>query len=181
MPGLHPTPSLSLKSSVASAGSANVCNILEAQESDQDHLTNTGLRPTRLSMNFLRFFAPVITAIVLFTSLQAHALEAESFTKERFDALQAEGAPILVDIYATWCPTCAKQREVLETYQNENPDSELVILEVDFDDQKEWVKHFKAPRQSTLLLFDGSEQVWFSVAETREDKIFAAIGELLGQ
>ena len=133
-------------------------------------------------MKFSRFFAPIITLLVLFsTSLSAHALEAESFTKERFEALQAEGAPILVDVYATWCPTCAKQRKVLETYQSANPNSKLVILEVDFDDQKEWVKHFKAPRQSTLLLFDGTEQVWFSVAETREDKIFAAIDELLGQ
>ncbi|WP_049722924.1 thioredoxin family protein [Gilvimarinus polysaccharolyticus] len=133
-------------------------------------------------MKFSRFFAPITALLVLFSiTLSADALEAESFTKERFEALQAEGAPILVDVYATWCPTCAKQRKVLETYQSANPDSKLVILEVDFDDQKEWVKHFKAPRQSTLLLFDGTEQVWFSVAETREDKIFAAIDELLGQ
>ncbi|WP_041522037.1 thioredoxin family protein [Gilvimarinus agarilyticus] len=130
-------------------------------------------------MKVLRSLAPLITILVLFTSLQAHALEAESFTKERFDALQAEGAPILVDVYATWCPTCKKQREVLSAYQTQNPDTELVILEVDYDDQKEWVKHFKAPRQSTLVLFDGSEQVWFSVAETREEKIFGALDELL--
>lgn len=133
-------------------------------------------------MKIQRLFAPLLAALVLLVgTAHANALEAEPFTKTRFDTLQAEGTPILVDIYATWCPTCAKQREVLETYQTANPESDLVILEVDFDDQKEWVKHFKAPRQSTLLLFDGTEQVWFSVAETRQDKIFTALDNLLEQ
>lgn len=133
-------------------------------------------------MTLQRLFTPLFTLMVLLVAaLPAHALDKESFSKARFDALQAEGAPVLIDVYATWCPTCAKQREVLEAYQTTNPDSELVILEVDFDDQKEWVKHFKAPRQSTLLLFDGTEQVWFSVAETRKDKIFAALDDLLEQ
>ncbi|WP_020210671.1 thioredoxin family protein [Gilvimarinus chinensis] len=126
---------------------------------------------------FTRFIA---AAVFTLSSLQAFALDAEAFTKERFDALQAEGAPVLVDVYATWCPTCAKQRKVLEQYQTENPDSELVILEVDFDDQKEWVTHFKAPRQSTLVLFNNGEQVWFSVAETREEKIFDALNQATG-
>ena len=40
-------------------------------------------------------------------------------------------------------------------------------LVVDFDRQKEWVKHFKAPRQSTLLVYKGTDQQWFAVAENR--------------
>lgn len=129
-------------------------------------------------MHYLtRLFATIAFSVI---SLQAFALDAEPFTKERFDALQAEGAPVLVDVYATWCPTCAKQRKVLEQYQTENPDSKLVILEVDFDDQKEWVTHFKAPRQSTLVLFNKGEKVWFSVAETREAKIFDALNQATG-
>lgn len=122
----------------------------------------------------------VYTTFLLIFSVSALALDAEPFTKERFDALQAQGTPTLVDVYASWCPTCAKQRKVLEAYQAQNPDSGLVILEVDFDDQKQWVKHFKAPRQSTLLLFHNGEQLWFSVAETREEKIFAALNKATG-
>jgi len=33
----------------------------------------------------------------------------------------------------------------------------------------------RAPRQSTLLLYKGETQFWYSVAETREDVIFEAI------
>ncbi|MDO3385848.1 thioredoxin family protein [Gilvimarinus sp. SDUM040013] len=117
------------------------------------------------------------TIVITLAGTHAWALDTEPFSKERFDTLQSNGTPVLVDVYATWCPTCAKQRKVLEAYQAQNPESELVVLDVDFDDQKEWVKHFKAPRQSTLILFSGGKQVWFSVAETREEKIFEALNQ----
>jgi thioredoxin 1 len=109
----------------------------------------------------------------------AYALEKESFTQDRFDELTANGDTVLVDIYATWCPTCAKQREVLEAYHAANPDSGLHILEVDFDDQKDVVRQFRAPRQSTLYLYKGEEQVWFSVAETDSDAIVGEIEKAL--
>ncbi len=109
----------------------------------------------------------------------ANALDKESFTQERFDQLTSNGHTVLVDVYATWCPTCAKQREVLEAYQAANPDSELHILEVDFDDQKDVVRQFRAPRQSTLYLYKGNEQVWFSVAETDADTIVGEIEKAL--
>ena len=34
------------------------------------------------------------------------------------------------------------------------------------------MRHFKAPRQSTFLLFKGEEQLWFAVAEVRDAVIF---------
>ena len=112
-------------------------------------------------------------ALALVSSLALAASEA--FSEARFQALQSEGALILVDVHADWCPTCATQQKVLDAYQAAHPDRALHRLVVDFDKQKEWVKHFKAPRQSTLLLYRGTEQQWFSVAETRQDEIFKAI------
>ena len=112
-------------------------------------------------------------ALALVSSLALAASEA--FSEARFQALQGEGALILVDVHADWCPTCATQQKVLDAYQAAHPDRALHRLVVDFDKQKEWVKHFKAPRQSTLLLYRGTEQQWFSVAETRQDEIFKAI------
>lgn len=121
----------------------------------------------------------IATALFIIPFSVANALEKESFTQERFDELTANGEVVLVDIFATWCPTCAKQREVLEAYQAANPNSELHILEVDFDDQKDVVRQFRAPRQSTLYLYKGEEQVWFSVAETSADVITGEIAKAL--
>jgi thioredoxin 1 len=126
-----------------------------------------------------RVLGLMIVTVLLGAAGGAHAAT-EAFTKERFDALQAAGALVLVDVHADWCPTCAKQQKVLDAYEAARPAAELYRLLVDFDDQKQWVKHFRAPRQSTLILFRGSKQLWFGVAETRENMLFEMIDEAAG-
>lgn len=128
----------------------------------------------------VRLVAALLIALAL---LAAHAARAdkEAFTEARFAALQAEDALILVDVHADWCPTCARQQKVLDAYEASRPDVTLHRLVIDFDDDKQWVKHFKAPRQSTLILYRGAEKRWFSVAETDEERIFAALDAAAGR
>ena len=131
------------------------------------------IRPTSLS----RFLPGTLLAIMLVAG-SAAAQEAQSeapFTPERFAALQEEDALILLDVYADWCPVCAQQQKILARYREANPDMAFHTLTIDFDDQKEYVRQFGAPRQSTLILYQGKERVWFSVAEMRDDVIFAAL------
>ena len=94
------------------------------------------------------------------------------FSEGAFKQAQADNEVVLVDVFATWCPTCKRQSKVLADYFEKNPDSKIKVLVVDFDEQKEWVTFFKAPRQSTLILFKGDKQLWFSVAETKPEAIF---------
>jgi thiol:disulfide interchange protein len=131
------------------------------------------IRPTSLS----RFLPGTLLAIMLVAG-SAAAQEAQSeapFTPERFAALQEENALILLDVYADWCPVCAQQQKILAAYREAHPDNVFHTLTIDFDDQKEYVRQFGAPRQSTLILYQGKERVWFSVAEMRDDVIFAAL------
>jgi len=126
--------------------------------------------PLRMSLGFL---------LMIFVLPQALANEKARFTEERFSRLQQENALILVDIHATWCPTCARQGKILGRYMVERPEADLHILTVDFDKEKQWVRYFRAPRQSTLLLYRGDSQLWFSVAETDEDIIFGKLDAAL--
>lgn len=112
-------------------------------------------------------------------SVDAPDIVHEAFTEARFVELQAAGDLILIDIFATWCPTCAKQQKVLDAFREAHPDAPIHMLQIDYDEQKEWVVHFKAPRQSTLILYKGEQQLWFSVAETNQEKIFAALNKAL--
>jgi thiol-disulfide isomerase/thioredoxin len=118
-----------------------------------------------MTNRFRRSAACLVLLSLVIGACSAAATDAEPFTEERFRALQSENALILVDVAASWCPTCARQAQAIDGYRKANPDVALEVLRVDFDGQKEWVKQFKAPRQSTLILFRGAEQVWFSVAE----------------
>jgi len=119
-------------------------------------------------------------AFSLFFAMPALALEKEPFSQERFDELRGNGELVLVDVFADWCSTCARQQEILKSYVEAHPEVDLHILEVNYDDDKSVVRQLRAPRQSTLLLYKGEEQHWYSVAETSEDVIFANINRAAG-
>jgi thioredoxin 1 len=123
----------------------------------------------------------VAFAFALLAAPYSGALEKEPYSAERLSELQSEGALVLVDVFAEWCPTCALQQQVLEKYVALHPEVDLRVLVVDFDNDRTSVRALRAPRQSTLLLFKGEQQYWFSVAETREDVIFAAINRAAAQ
>jgi thiol-disulfide isomerase/thioredoxin len=123
--------------------------------------------------------AAALAAIVLSVGTLS-AQDREAFTEERFEALQQAGELVLVSVHADWCGTCARQADILSAFPEKNPDTELYIFVVDFDKQKEWVRHFGAPSQSTLVLFNGEERVWFSVGETDENEIYGQITEAAG-
>jgi len=128
--------------------------------------------------NALFAILPILALSLSMIPVQdAWSQQKEAFTQERFETLQGEGALILLDVFADWCPICAKQQDVLRAYQEEHPDVPLHILQIDFDDQTEWVKKFKASRQSTLILYQGTEQIWFNVAATSREVIFEALNE----
>lgn len=113
-----------------------------------------------------------LTSLFLMSAPTAWATtEKKTFTPETFKQLQSEGKMILVDIYADWCSTCKKQQKAIKQYFEKHPERELHVLVVDFDKQKEMVAMLGAPRQSTLLLFKGNKQFWYSVAESRYEVI----------
>ena len=82
-------------------------------------------------------------------------------------------------MFATWCPTCAKQQKAIAAYVEANPDTKFHVLVVDFDENKDIVRQLRAPRQSTLLLYKGNEQFWFSVAESRPEVIAAELDKAI--
>lgn len=129
------------------------------------------------SRRFRSLLASSLVLAGLFAARASLAAAVEPFSEDRFRALQEQGALVLIDVHAEWCKTCAEQREILDGYRRQNPGSPIHVLRVDFDGQKDAVQRFRAPRQSTLVLFRGSEQIWFSVAETDPEVIARALDE----
>jgi thiol-disulfide isomerase/thioredoxin len=102
-----------------------------------------------------------IAAIVALPSL---ALAGEPFDSTAFEASQAAGKSVLVDVTAPWCPTCKQQRSIVQEIEKEHPD--LVVYEVDFDSAKDVLKKFHVQYQSTLIVFKGAKEVGRSTGET---------------
>ena len=122
---------------------------------------------TRRSALALAAAAAVVYAI------SAHAADNDPlpFSKDAFDAAQKAGKPILVDVYATWCDVCARQRPILDKLRQDPRYRELITFKVDFDTQKAVMRAFDARVQSTLICFRGGKEVGRSVGETQPEWI----------
>lgn len=88
------------------------------------------------------------------------------FTTVAFEAAQAAGRPILVDVYAPWCPTCRAQEPVIERLTSQPAYDDLIVFRVDFDGQKDALRRFGAQRQSTLIAFRGRQETGRNVGVT---------------
>lgn len=98
-----------------------------------------------------------------------------AFDQAAFDKLQAEGKPILVDIYAPWCPTCRAQEPIIADLLKTPALKSITAFRVDFDQQKNLVGKFKASKQSTLIVFKGGKEVGRSTGDTDKDSIAALL------
>ncbi len=120
-------------------------------------------------MRIMRCFLAVMALAVL--AMPAFAAESTPFTQAGFAAAQKAGSPILVDIWASWCPICAAQHPILDKLTNRPEYKNLVVFRVDFDGQKDVVRQFRAQRQSTLIGFKGGAETARSVGDTQEPSI----------
>ena len=84
------------------------------------------------------------TAAVLCASAPAFAAEEQPFTRQAFLAAQKDGKSILVEIHASWCPTCQAQKPILGKLFASPKFKNLAVFRVDFDSQKDEVRNFKA-------------------------------------
>ena len=101
----------------------------------------------------------------------AMAGDIKPFSQQEFDKLSAEGKPVMLDISATWCPTCKQQAPIIDSLMKRPEFKDVTTLTIDFDANKPTLKKFKVNMQSTLVAFKGGKEVGRSVGDTRPDGI----------
>ena len=119
--------------------------------------------------------AAALAGAALIALSGAFAGERRAYSQSDFEAAQAAGARILVDITASWCPTCKAQRPIVDSLAAKPENADLVIFDVDFDAQKDTVRGFNARMQSILIVFRGSAETGRSVGDTDPSSIAALI------
>lgn len=88
----------------------------------------------------------------------AQAAERAVFTDAAFQAAQAAGRPILVEVTAPWCPTCRAQKPHIDAVAVDPRMREAVLFSIDFDTQKDALRRLSVQRQSTLIAFRGTQE-----------------------
>jgi thioredoxin 1 len=103
-----------------------------------------------------------IFALVIISQLAvlspAHAAEVRDFDRAAFNAAQASGRPILVDVKAWWCPVCASQSSTIKKAITAAEYAKLIVFNVNFDKQKDVWKSFSVSKQGTLIGYHGTRQ-----------------------
>ncbi len=102
--------------------------------------------------------AAFATLAVPTLSRPAFAAGRVPFDRAAFEAAMKSGEPVLIDVSATWCPTCQRQKYILGELTSQPKFAGYIIFTVDYDTQKDVMRSFGARQRSTLIAFkDGYE------------------------
>jgi thioredoxin 1 len=122
-----------------------------------------------------RLVVPMLLAAATLLTSTLHGTAGEKFTQAAFEAAQAAGKPILIEVSALWCPTCQAQKPILSQLSRDPRHKNLVSFEIDFDTQKDALRALNARSQSTLIVFKGKTETGRSVGDTNKASILALL------
>lgn len=126
-------------------------------------------------MRLVRTLPGLAFAAALAFAAPAMAATQMEFTQPAFAMAQQQGKPILVEVDASWCPVCAKQRPILGQLMEDPALRDLIVYKVDFDSQKDVVRAFGVQMQSTLIVFHGGAERGRSTGDTDAATIRALV------
>ena len=117
----------------------------------------------------------MLAVLSFLAATSALAGETKPFDQATFAQLQAAGKPILVDVYADWCPTCKAQAPILSELMSRPELKDYTMLKVNFDTQKDVRRVLHVTEQSTLIVYRGKQEVARSIGDTSKDSIAATL------
>jgi len=133
-------------------------------------MTTVSRRPFVLGLAMLPMLAFAVPAF---------AFDAKPYTADALASAQATGKPVLVEVFAPWCPTCRAQNSVLDKLATEARFKDFIVLRVDFDSQKDEVRKLQARSQSTLIVFRGTQERGRVVGDAAEASLSALLAKAL--
>lgn len=133
-------------------------------------------------MSRLFLFLTVIGALVVgVMQLNAQVSTAgwQTYDEAEFMMAQKKGKTIVVDVYANWCPTCRAQAPIMDELRQEHAGADVLFVKVNFDEEKDFLRAHRIPRQSTILIFNGMEERARSIAETDRARLRSVVLDAL--
>lgn len=124
---------------------------------------------TKMLRSFLGIAALTITAPAF------AATDWINYSPSEFAQLQAHHRTIVADVHADWCPTCRAQQPTLDSLRSDPHFRNVAFVKVNFDKDTDFLRRFRIPRQSTIVVFKGTQETARSIAETRPEQLRAAI------
>jgi thioredoxin 1 len=111
-----------------------------------------------------------VLGLVAFDRAPAFAI-GRPFSAAAFAEAKRAGKPILIEVSATWCPVCRVQKTILAPLLAQPRFSEILVMEIDFDRDKDALRLVNARIQSTLIIYRGEDEMGRSLGDTNPQSL----------
>ena len=121
----------------------------------------------------------LLVLLSLLATMSALAAETKPIDQATFAALQSANKPVLIDVYADWCPICKAQEPIIAELLTRPEFKDYTVLRVNYDTQKDVLRALRVSQQSTFIVYRGKQEVARSVGDTQRDSIAATLRKAL--
>ena len=95
---------------------------------------------------------------------------------DNFEAIVAEGKPVVLDFWATWCGPCKMLSPVLHEIAEENADT-VKVVKINVDEQPQLAGRFQVSSIPLLLVFRDGKLITKAVGYRPKSDILEMIKE----
>ncbi len=81
-----------------------------------------------------------------------------AITNENYEELAAQGKPMVLDFWATWCGPCKKIAPIIEALANDY-ENQAIIGKVDIEESEELTEKFGIRNVPTILFIKNGEVI----------------------
>lgn len=113
----------------------------------------------------------LLTLALFISNVGAFAADRIVYDASRFEEALSSGRPILVHITAPWCGECRAQKPIVAELSQRPEFAQLILIDIDFDTQKDALRKLLVLKQSTLIAFKNGMEVDRATGITRHDAI----------
>jgi thioredoxin 1 len=112
----------------------------------------------------------ILAAVLLPTRGSAQ----ERYEPRSFEEALASG-PVVVHVYADWCPVCRAQKPVLATLAKDQALAGVKFVTVDFDKERQFLRTYRVANQSVILVFKNGQEAARLIGITDAERIRAGL------
>ncbi len=83
----------------------------------------------------------------------------QDYSAAEFAGYLDRGDPVLVEVYASWCPTCLLQHRALLALETNGTALPVRAVRVDFDRDQDFIQRYYIQGTGFMMLFKGGSEI----------------------